>query len=135
MPIAAAVISAEASQPRVVGHGVNVNWPITWRRDPMSMIITHDRHRRYSVDHGAPEQRLDRIEGGEIERRADAGRNRDRAIEGTRAEGVLRQPNLSVQGLSHRISGAAGQHRKCQHSGADDAQREDREGEAAGDRA
>ena len=40
MPIAAAAITAEASQPRVVSHGVNVNWPITWRRDPMSIIIT-----------------------------------------------------------------------------------------------
>jgi hypothetical protein len=40
MAMAAAAITAEASQPRVVSHGVNVNRPITWRRDAMSMIIT-----------------------------------------------------------------------------------------------
>jgi hypothetical protein len=40
MPIAAVAIIVEASQPRVVSQGVSVKWPVTWRRDPMSMIGT-----------------------------------------------------------------------------------------------
>ena len=78
--------------------------------------------------------RLDRIKRSEVERRANEGRHRDRAVEGARAAGTLRQPDPPVQRLTHRIGGAARQYRQSQQPGAD-TQREDGEGEAAGDRA
>jgi hypothetical protein len=40
MPTAAAAITAVASQPSILSQGNNVNWPMTRRRDPISMIMT-----------------------------------------------------------------------------------------------
>ena len=40
IPTAAAVITAVASQPSPFSHGPSVNWPMTFEREPSSMIIT-----------------------------------------------------------------------------------------------
>jgi hypothetical protein len=40
MLMAATAITALASQPRVISHGLRVNWPITRRREPISIIMT-----------------------------------------------------------------------------------------------
>ena len=135
MPTAAAAMTAVASQPSVLSQGPSVNSPMTSRREPISMIIDHDRHGHDAVDDGAPEQRLDRIERREVERRADAGRRGDRAVEGLGARpGRCASPTAPLQRLADRIGGGARQHRHGQQAGADDAEREDREGEFAGDR-
>jgi hypothetical protein len=68
MPIAAAAMIAVPSQPKTVSHFVNVNWPITAVREGHEHNHRHDRHRRDAIDHGAPNQRLDRIERSKIER-------------------------------------------------------------------
>ena len=39
MPMAASAIIAVANQPRVISQRVSVNWPITDRREAMSMIM------------------------------------------------------------------------------------------------
>ena len=135
MPMAAAAITALASQPRACSHGVSVNSPITCRRDAISMIMTMIGTAATPLITALQNKRLDRVERGEIEHRADKGRHRDRAVKRARAAGTLGQPDPPVQRLAHRVGGAAGQHRQCQHSGADDAQCEDGKGEAAGDRA
>ena len=40
MPMAAAAITAVASHPRVLNPGLSVNWPITRRREAISMTMT-----------------------------------------------------------------------------------------------
>jgi hypothetical protein len=40
MPTAATAIAAVASQPRASSNGCSANWPMTWFREAISMIMT-----------------------------------------------------------------------------------------------
>lgn len=93
----------------------------------------HDGHRDHAVEHGRPEQLLDRIHRCEAQHHtAHCGRG-DHAVEGApfvlvQAQG---QASLPAGGLGHCIGCRTRQHRHSQHPGADDAQTEQEEGEIA----
>ena len=78
MPTAAAVMTAVASQPSVFSHGFRAKSPMTSSPRGHVHDQDHDRHRRDAVDDGAEDQRLDRIERGEIEERPHQRRACDR---------------------------------------------------------
>ena len=94
----------------------------------------HQRHRDDAVDHRRPEQRLDRVDTGEVDADADQGGHRDRGIERLGVERLAIEPGGPAERLAERIGAGTGEHRHRQQSDADDADGEHGEGEHAGDR-
>ena len=66
---------------------------------------------------------------------ADDRRHGNRAVERLCASELARQAHVPAEGFAQGVGRRAGEHRQRQQAGADDAQREDHEGELAGDRA
>jgi len=130
MPIAATATTTVASQPRALSTPQHkLAHHLLSRRHQHD--DDHDRNRFDSVDDGAPEKGLDRIERGEVEDRADQRRQRDRTVGRPRATGPLGQSHFPLQRLADRVGRAPGQHRHRKQTRADDSERKDREGEPA----
>ena len=135
MPTAARAIAAVESQPRLASNGLSVNWPITRVREAISMIMTMIGTAATPLITALQNSALIGSSGLKLSSAPINVAAAIVAVERRRARGAAGQPDRPAQRLAHRVGRAARQHRDRQQAGADDPQREDGEGERAGDRA
>src|SRR5882762_4561615 len=95
---------------------------------------THDRDGHDPVEHGAPDEHLDRIERAESQCQADDGGCRDNAVKSDRIRCLRLERGGPPERIGDRIGGRAGENRNGEQAGADDAEREHQEGQFARER-